>query len=160
MDITIPDAETAYHTPYTVDLWNMTELEQIGAYMDRVENLPKSMLHVMTDQSTARVINEQIGPQFKLSPDQIKDLTRIVRDVLLSSLYVGNLVQEIGKRLGVNEAIAKQIATALVEQVFKSAMDDIKALQVATFKDRIQQKTPQQEGNVINLRDRTSKSTN
>ena len=154
------EEQNIYSTPYTVDLFGLKELHQITSYMERAKALPKSMVYVLMDQSTARVINEQIGPQFKLSPDQIKDLTRIVRDVLLSSLYVGNLVQEIGKRLGVDEPTAKQIATALVEQVFKSAMDDIKALQVATFKDRIQQKTPQQEGNVINLRDRISKSTN
>lgn len=105
----------------------------------------------MMDEKTGIVLNKTIGDEFGLSEDQCKELTRIVRDVLLSKLYVGDLVGEIAKRLGVAPDVAQKIANELVAKVFKSAMDDIKALQVANFGDRIGKPSG---NNVLNLKAR------
>lgn len=148
------DGKPLYPTPYSVDLFELTGAA-LKNYMDQVLLLPKSLVFVIKNHSIGRMINEQIAPQFHLTEDQIKELTRVVRDVLLSMLYAGDLVPQLSARLRVDEPTAQQIANVLVAQVFKPAMDDIKAMQLNTFPDRIGQKSPEQEGNVINLRDRT-----
>src|SRR5437870_4209139 len=126
-----------YSSPYTVDLFDVTDEQQLKTYVDAVRNLPKPMRQIMMDQSTSRTINEKLAVQFNLSDEQTNELTRIVRDVLISTLFVGDLVVELSKRLGVDQERAPLIANALIAQIFKPAMEDIKSMQVAYFPDRI-----------------------
>lgn len=147
----IDDGRPVYSTPYTVDLFEMGDTAQIDIYVNAVRSLPKSMSVIMTDQATARTINESIAPMFSLSPDKAKELTRIVRGVLMSTIYVGDLIVEIQQRIGVDEQTSQRIANELVAQVFKSAMDDIKSTQVARFSDRIGKP---KNNNVLNLKQR------
>lgn len=139
-----------YSTPYTVDLFDMTDAAQIKEYTSAVRSLPKAMALIMRDQSTARAINEKIAPQFNLTPDQAKELTRVVRDVLISSLFVGDLVVELSNRLQIDEERGRQIANAVVAQILYPAMEDIKSVQMTYFPDRINQ--PIVKDNTVDLR--------
>ncbi len=151
---------TAYPTPYTVDLFEL-EGDNLGTYMEIIKLLPKPLSRIATDQTTGKILYEEFAPKFQLSREQTDTLTSIVRDVLISAIYVGDLIQEISARLEVPMNTAEQIANALIAKVFTSAMDDIKALQVRRFKDRIGQKPttpppapPVLDDNVINLRNK------
>src|SRR3989344_7691568 len=93
--------EIFYSTPYSINLTPLRGMA-LKAYMKQVRQLPRPIFQTMTDQTTARYLNETLAPKFKLDQDQTKELTRIVRDVLLSSIYIGDLAQEIGTRMHVD----------------------------------------------------------
>ena len=145
----VDDGLPVYSTPFSIDLFNMQGAENIGTYFQAIRSLPTAMYRIMMDHTTGIVINKTIGDVYSLSAEQCKELTRIVRDVLLSKIYVGDLVDVIAKQLVVDADVSQKIANELVAKLFKSAMDDIKALQVAHFSDRIGKPTGD---NVLNLK--------
>lgn len=153
-----PEDDNIYPSPYTIDIYRLSELGDIKVYMDGVRVLPKPLYFLMTDQSTAKYLNENLAQRYRLTPEQIKDLTRIVRDVLLSTIYIGDLATEIQTRVRVEAGMAREIGNALVGELFKPVMADIKALQLAHFADRISggpaaKPAPRpDENNLLNLR--------
>ena len=130
------DNEVVYRTPYTVDLMPL-QGEELGTYMAQVSTLPQLLIRLISDQSTARYLNENIAVKFGLSQPQAQELTRVVRDVLLSAIYIVDLAQNIQTRLGIQEGVSRDIANTLATELFGPVMNDIKALQMAHFGDRI-----------------------
>lgn len=157
-----------YSTPYSIGLLSVRGTA-LKSYVSHVKQLPQKIFQLTTDQSTARYLNENLAPRFRLDGEQAKELTRIVRDVLISRMYIGDLATEIQARMRVEAGMAREIGNVLVGELFKPVMADIKALQLAHFADRISggrtaqpppaTPAPQQpvknNSNVINLRTHT-----
>lgn len=138
-----------YKSPFTVDTeaFNPDELQ---LFMERVHDLPLALRQLMFDPGVARTINEKLAQQFNLDAAQTIELTRIVRDVLISTLFVGDLVVELSRRLNVDEARGQQITNALIGNIFEPVMEDIRSLQVRYFADRMGE--PTVKGNTVDLR--------
>ena len=97
---------------------------------------------------------KNIAVKFQLSETQTIFLTCIIRDVAVAITYYGDMPKVIQEKLDVPEAIARQIAQAVTE-LYDFALEDIKKLQVETFRERMKQNSPtQKEGNVVNLREK------
>ncbi len=152
----IPDMqEPVYRTPYTVDLFDMSDKTKLKSYVNTVASLPKPLHAIILDQKTARYLNENLGAKMKLSETQRLELTRIVRDILISAVYIGDLATDIQSRLKIDEVSARNVANALITELLQPVMADIKALQLAKFKDRISGQampTSSTTNNVLNLR--------
>ena len=90
--------------------------------------------------------------EYDLTDDQAKEVSRIVRDILLGDLYLGDMIAQVKEKLGIDEEKARAISNALGEELFTPVLDEIKKLQLKNFSDRI---GPVQQGNMINLKKKT-----
>ncbi|MDP2932982.1 MAG: hypothetical protein Q8N81_02520, partial [bacterium] len=95
------------------------------------------------------------------------DIARIIRDVILTDIYIGDMPAQISSKLGVDQNVAVEIARAIVSQLFAPVIEDIKKLQLQKFgklpgSNAPQQSTtpqkvpgedlPESGGNIIDLR--------
>lgn len=156
-----------YYSPYLIDLLPMRDVAQIEAYMNRVRALPKSLINLLVESDTATYLEDSLGPQFGLSEKQVEDLTRVIRDVLMCDLFIGDMTSEIGKRLGLPNDKALEIRNRIIAELFAPAIEDIKKVQREKFSRQgeaipaapAQQPAPQVKtnvnpNNVVNLRDK------
>jgi len=165
MDNPTNKIEPGYFTPYTVDLFGLTNEASIGDYANKFRNLPELVSKVVFDFSTAEFIEDKLGQTFGLSFEQKTELTRIIRDILLADAFWGDFPTLVSSRLGIGVDMANQIVKAITTELFAPAMEDIKKMQREKFSDKIaqsknnqapptQQSTSAEQGNVINLRDK------
>ena len=157
------------YDPYKVDFDKFSNKYVLfEEFTRKLRLLSDSMKVILWDTHTSSVIFS-MHLEYGLNDQQSANLTRIIRDVLLCDLYIGDLPNLLKQNVGIDEKSAQEIASRIVSEIFKTALDDIKKIQVKKFADRIvskkpfipknttnppssQQKTPIAQGNVINLR--------
>lgn len=157
-----------YPTPYDIDIGNLNSHDLEG-FISRTLALPQALGRVLTSFSTAEFIEEKLGAAFKLSDNQKNDIARIIRDIILADIYIGDMPAQISSKLGIDQNVATEIARAIVSQLFALVIDDIKKLQLQKFGKlpssnqqqpaRSPQHIPGEElpetgGNIIDLRDK------
>ena len=75
---------------------------------------------------------------------QGQDVARLVRDIAIGDVFIGDMPTEISKRLGIDPATAREIANQIVAQLFTPALEDIKKVQAAKFPGRLPAKQQEQ----------------
>ena len=151
------------YNPSQVDLEELLLVKKNwDVFANKFIKLPISIKGVITSATTAYYL-EFLSKKTNLNQSQSSDLSRIVRDILLTDIFLGDFPVLISSKLGVDMNIANQIAHKIVSELFAPAIEDIKNMQREKFRDRIaqvknkqtQQPPPNTEqGNVINLRNR------
>lgn len=137
--------EYKYFTPYSIDIFDFSTIEGVKKYLAKFQHLSEKIENLIFDFSSAEFIQDSLAPTFNLSVEQGKEITRIIRDVLLCYVFIIDMNKEIQNRLNVNPDTADQIASLIISKLFISAIDDIKKEQTAAFPNRI--KTGQQTSN-------------
>ncbi len=160
------DTAADYPTPYDVDIGSLSppDLEE---FISRTLALPQILGRILTNFSTAEFIEDKLGTVFGLTGNQKKEIARIVRDVILADIYIGDMPAQISSKLGVDQNTATEIARAIVSQLFAPVIEDIKKLQLQKFGKLPGSSAPQQPsvprpvpgaelpetgGNIIDLR--------
>lgn len=172
------------YSPYEVDFKELLSSEKTwNVFANKFIKLPFAVKDIIVSRTTAdylKILYSRIG----LDQNQSADLSRIIRDVLLTDIFLGDFPTLISQKLNIETKTASQIVQRVVNELFAPAIEDIKKMQREKFEDRItqirsgqirQSPTPQQplipaqsrrptglvrpseivqEGNVINLRDR------
>lgn len=133
----IPEDST-YATPYNVDLFSPKPKNFFTEYTRRVLSLPEPVRNILMDSSTANYIEEDLGPSFGLNKEQKIEITRIIRDILLGDISINNMAGKISENLGIDPTTAHQIQGKIVNELFISAIGDIKNMQ----KELLPQKPP------------------
>lgn len=82
---------------------------------------------------TAFFLKDQIAVKFNLNERQSTELSRIVRDVLITKIILGEIIEEIKNRLAVDENIAKEISNKILNDLFAPALEEIKKLRTEKF---------------------------
>lgn len=170
------------YSPYQVDLEELLLVkENWDIFTNKFMILPINIKDVMISATTAYYL-EFLSKKFGLDQNQSSNLSRIVRDILMTDEFLGDFPMLISSKLKVDMNIANQITAEIVNKLFTPAIEDIKNIQRVKFKDRIaqarnnqqaQQPSPRapstapiprrpadlvrpdervQEGNVVNLR--------
>lgn len=142
------------YIPYEIDLERALGSPLIWQdYEDRVSSCPESVRTILCGADTASFLLA-IGSEFNLTDNQSQELTRIVRDILISKLYIGDMPVVIQRNLSLDQASSKKIAEKIIKELFVPAIEDIKKMQVEKFPDRIgkSNQPPQTTDNVLNLR--------
>lgn len=159
-----------YPTPYDVDIGSLNH-NDLEEFISRTLMLSQTLDRVLTNFSTAEFIEEKLGTVFKLNSNQKRDVVRIIRDVILTDIYIGDMPAQISSKLGVDQNMALEIARAIVSQLFAPVIEEIKKLQLQKFgklpgssvsqpfPQRPPQHIPGEElpetgGNIIDLRSR------
>jgi hypothetical protein len=150
---------STYPTPY--DIFPKQDFSSIEGYVSYVSSLPKPIRSILIQFETAEFIGDKLAPQFSLRDEQVINLTKIIRDVLIATLFIGDLTQAISQEVQVDSVTAKKISDMLIGELFTPAIQDIKELQKKYFSDRLSggagQSAPSQpqSSQTINLRSQT-----
>ncbi|MDO8495553.1 MAG: hypothetical protein Q7S32_03480 [bacterium] len=123
------NTEGRYDTPYSVTLREFFDASQKVKYIERILLLPDRLIRVLFDFKIAEFIEEDLGPRFNLSEEQKKELTKIIRDILLSDLSINQLPQKIQEKTKVNQNEAGDITKELLTKVFAPVLSDLKRMQ-------------------------------
>ena len=128
-----------HSTPYDIDIDSMEE-QQLGAYTQKVAALGEKTRNIMFVSATPDLIERGFA-DINLSRDQKDNLTRIIRDICLGDLYIGNIVLETQKRLSVQPPQAQLIAANVVSHLLMPALEDIKKMESERFTTSTQTST-------------------
>jgi len=101
-------------------------------FQDKIDALPEILYNLLTDEKTSDFIKvlTQKYPQLSV---QGPDVARIIRDVVIADIYIGDMPTEISKRLEIDQNTAMEIARTVVSQLFAPVIEDIKKLQLQKF---------------------------
>lgn len=144
-----------YFTPYTVDVIGLDNPLDIRNYDNKFKYISGEIEKIIYDFSTAEFIEERLTITFRLSPEQKITVTRIIRDVLLNYIFIGDMPKEIQARLKVDQDTASKITAMIVSQLFGPAIEEIKKAQSTAFPnrlDKVQQLENQPMSPTIDLR--------
>ncbi|MBI2676719.1 MAG: hypothetical protein HYX21_02065 [Candidatus Yanofskybacteria bacterium] len=124
--------EGEYNTPYEIDIKSFTDQRSMEKYILSTLEPTKNIQKILLDFETAEFIEEELGPKFNLPVPQKREITRVVRDLLLAKVYLGDMVKIIAEKLDITTESAKQIANELI-RLFTPALEDIKKLHIEKF---------------------------
>ncbi len=124
----IPEGST-YSTPFNVDLFLPKPKNFFTEYAERVLALPENIRNILMDTSTAEFIEERLGSEFGMTPEQKTETARIIRDVLLGDISINEMASRISENLEIDPTTAYQIQSKIVNELFGSAIEDIKKMQ-------------------------------
>ena len=125
-----PENNFDIYNPFRVDT---LEMQKSGGLWERfvkqVDSVPSPIKDILFNIGTMELLI-RIAENFNLSRNQSRELSRIIRDVLLGNAYVGNMLQDITNRLALDSGAAKAIANEIVSELFSPAIEDIKKIQI------------------------------
>jgi hypothetical protein len=136
-------------------------------FQDKVDTIPENLFNLLVDEATSEFVKSLTQKYIQLST-RGADVARIIRDVVIADVYVGDMPSEFSKRLGIDQDIALEIARTVVSQLFAPVIEDIKKLQLQKFgrlpgssaqRSAMPQHIPGEElpetgGNIIDLRNK------
>ena len=139
---------TSYRTPYNIDIDELLGF-RFDNFILKTSETPSKIRLILTDFSTAEFIEDRLGQQFQLSTEQKAEVTRIIRDLLLADLYLGDMVSHISTNLQLDLPTATNIANQIASELFDTVREDIIQLQNQKFGDRFQAPNPENQSETL-----------
>ncbi len=154
-------------SPFFIDSTSMSDLAW-EKLQDKIDSLPQSLANLLTNNKTSEFI-EALTQKYAQFNTQGPDIARIIRDVVIADIYIGDMPAQISSKLGVDQNTSLEIARAIVSQLFAPVIEDIKKLQLQKFgklpgssvsqppqprlpQSIIGEELPETGGNIIDLR--------
>jgi len=136
-------------------------------FQDKIDIISEVLFALLVAEETSEFI-KSLTQKYSQLGAQGSDIARIVRDVVLADIYIGDMPAQISSKLGVDQNTALEIARAIVSQLFALVIEDIKKLQLQKFgklpgasqqQPAASQKVPGEDlpesgGNIIDLRNK------
>ena len=147
-------AESTIYDPYDAYLNDVGDDRfRYGQFSDKIKNLSENFQDFIFDTATGDFIKDRISLALGLNQDQSKETAKIVMDLVLADLYLGNVVGEIQSRLGVDGIKAKTIAGLIIAQLFAPILEDLKKMHLEKFAKNIPLQSQQQsDDRVVDLK--------
>lgn len=142
-------------------------------FHEKFAELPDSIKLIILDVKTADFIKERLVLPNNLSEDQKNNLLRVLRDILMAEIYLGNAAASIKEKLAVDENKAREIINLFFTGLFsREILEELKAIHMKKFgqatpssllqppqqaqsiRPAQPQETEIRNPNIINLRDR------
>lgn len=122
------------YSPLDIDSdYFLTHDEEHELFYAKINALPETIQNILLSVGLEETLEKTSG-QFNLKPEQIGALTRLVRDIIITDVYFGNLVNELKLRLHLDEEGAKTVAAQLISEIFSPALEDFKKEHKEKFK--------------------------
>lgn len=106
--------------------------EKHELFYSKINALPQNIQNILFYLDTEEKL-KNISTQAKLNQNQSAELTRLVRDILISDVYLGDIVKETQKHLVVSEETAREIANQIISEIFAPALEELKKNHVQKF---------------------------
>ncbi|MEK7659498.1 MAG: hypothetical protein AAB338_02505 [Patescibacteria group bacterium] len=101
-------------------------------FNDKIKNLPEKLQDFIFDTMLGDFIKGRISVPLGLSENQSQETAKIVMELIIADLYLGNIVNEVKNRLGTDDQKAKTIA-GLVIELFTPVLNDLKKMHLEKF---------------------------
>jgi len=124
------------------------EIERQG-FIDAYSVLPLAIKNIISGSATLQFLLA-IATEFRIQKTKLEGLSRIIRDILIARIYIGDMQNIIRDYLQIDEFLSKTITTRIVSELFSPAISEIKSLQQRTFASRVSQPKAQSNSNQIN----------
>ena len=120
--------------PYYIDALDWNDL-MWDRFEVKFEKLSLSLKDILISAKTSLFIDGVLG-QMGLNISQGQKLSRVIRDIILGDVYLGDMINIIQDNLGVDKDKAKNIASLFISQLSKEALEELKKLHTAKFGQR------------------------
>lgn len=139
-------------SPYDVHL-KQTEGDNLryGQFHDKIKGLPEKFQDFIFDTAPGDFIKDDISLPLGLNENQSKEAAKIVMEIMLTDWYLGDIVNQISRRLGIEEQKARTIAGLIVTELFRPILEDLKKIHVEKFAKNMPIQPQQNDDRIINL---------
>ena len=146
------------YSPFFAKAYSMSDLEW-EKLQDKIDNLSHSLYDVLISPKSSEFLRT-LGTNNNLSEIQIVDLAATVRDLIMTEIYLGDIIARIQIKLGISFDQASRMANAVTSDLLGPVLAEIKKLHAEKFSTTKSSGEPQQIpslheqniGNVIDLR--------
>lgn len=122
-------------SPYWVDSINTPGFNW-ERFQNKIDVLPDILYNILIDEDALNFIKSLAQKYIQLSV-QGPDIARLIRDVVIADVFIGDMPKEIASRLGVDQATAREIANLIVSQLFAPVIEDLKKIHNEKFPGRL-----------------------
>lgn len=152
------------YNPYEIDLEELlANQKNWDVFANKFIKLPINIKNILSPSSTSDYL-KNLSEDLNFNHDQSAELSRIIRDVLLGDLFIGDMVQNISDRMNLALDEAKKMGNLIVSELFRPAIEDIKKLQAEKFPEKINKPTSEKpdlkkepsinRNNIVDLRNK------
>lgn len=132
------------YSPYAVDLNLLApDSPDWTSYLAKISSLPEKIRGILFDSETVEFFLN-LAEAEDLTDGQSVELSRLVKDILVGDLFIGDMAQMIFDRLHVPPVNAKEISSKIISELFAPALEDIKVMQREKFAGRVTQQASTQ----------------
>ena len=103
---------------------------------DKIEKTPPTLANLLTNNKTSSFIESLTQKYVQLSV-QGSDIARLIRDVVLADMFIGDMPQELSQRLGIDPTTAREVANQIISQLFAPVIEDLKKVHREKFPGRL-----------------------
>ncbi|MEK7537038.1 MAG: hypothetical protein AAB584_01145 [Patescibacteria group bacterium] len=119
----------------------------------KLASLPENLLDFIFSPELAEFIKDKIVAPFNLNKQQTKETAKVVLELILTDIYLGNIVSEVQGRLAIDDQKAKTIAGLIVAELFAPILEDLKKMHIEKFAKNIPLQSQQQgDDRTVDLR--------
>jgi len=119
---------------------------------NKIRGLPRSLFDFIFDVLPADFIKDRISLALGLNENQSQETSKIVMEIILTDVYLGNVIQEIKNRLNIDEQKSKTIAGLIVTELFAPILEELKKIHVEKFAKNLPPQPQQQDDRIVNLK--------
>ena len=102
----------------------------------KIDKLPQTLADFLADSKTPGLLDSLTQKYIQLSA-QGPDVARLIRDVVIADVFIGDMPQELSRRLGIDQQLAREVANQIVSQLFTPVLEDLKKVHREKFPGRI-----------------------
>lgn len=102
----------------------------------KIDKIPQTLADFLVDIKVSEFIDALAQKYIQLSV-QGPDMARLIRDVVIRDIFIGDIPKEISDRLGVDQTLAREIANLIISQLFTPIIEDIKKVQNERYPGRL-----------------------
>lgn len=107
---------------------------------NKIDKVPPALANLLTDNKTSGFIEALTQKYIQLSV-QGPDMARLIRDVAIADVFIGDMPQELSRRLGIDQVTAREVANQIVSQLFTPVLEDLKKVHREKFPGRLPAKS-------------------
>lgn len=131
------------YSPFFVDTAEMSDLDW-EKLNKKIDKMPQSLADFLVDAKVSEFMELLTQKYIQLSV-QGSDIARLIRDVVIADVFIGDMPQELSRRLGIDQTVAREVTNLIVSQLFAPVLEDLKKVHRERFPGRLPVK-PQEQG--------------
>ena len=121
------------YSPIEVDEeFMLRDDEKHELFYAKINKLPEDAQDLLFDINTDNILRK-IAEQFQLNQNQTIEMVRLVRDIIIKDAQRENIATDLAGRLPIGENIARDIANKIINDLFASALEEIKKIHAEKF---------------------------
>lgn len=126
--------ESKIFSPYSVYLNQLGgDRFKYSQLHEKLRKLPSNLQDFVFDTIPGDFIKDRISLPLNLDENQSKETAKIVLELIFADFYLGDIIDKIKERIGVDESKAKTIAGLIVTELFAPILDDLKKTHLDKF---------------------------